>query len=248
MIIARACGVCSEVRIVPCVLTVSLPGWLRIEGKRHKPNRGGKGSVPKPQSWRSRIGAIILALERTDATVLDRSDVETLFQLQRRAALRLMERIGPTEEAGEWRIDRIRLLEWLKALSSQERDEDERSRKVRKALQQAEQENRQLRAELRKLGRPDPASWTVSPEVFSARMSSLPEGVRVGPGLVSVSFPPEDPILGAKKLHQLSLAMLNDWESFAQLAGDDGPISSHAEIESLSTRLEQLKQQGVDAL
>jgi hypothetical protein len=88
--------------------------------------------VPKVQSWRGRIGAIISALEQTEATVLDRSDVEELFQLQRRAALRLMERVGPTEQAGEWRIDRARLLEWLRKLGAHERDEDERSRKVRR--------------------------------------------------------------------------------------------------------------------
>jgi hypothetical protein len=154
--------------------------------------------VPKVQSWRGRIGAIISALEQTEATVPDRSDLEELFHLQRRVALRLMEGVGPTEQAGEWRIDRARLLEWLRKLSAHERDEDERSRKVRKALQQAELENRQLRVELRKLGRPDPAAWTVSPEVFSARMTSLPEGVQISPGQVSVTFPPEDPVLGVK--------------------------------------------------
>jgi hypothetical protein len=63
--------------------------------------------VPKVQSWRSRIGAILSALEQIEATVLDRSDMEELFKLQRRAALRLMERVGPIEEAGEWRIDRV---------------------------------------------------------------------------------------------------------------------------------------------
>ena len=75
----------------------------------------------------------------------DRSDVEALFKLQRRAALRLMERVGAIEQAGQWRIDRVQLLECLRALSSQERDEGERSRKVRKALQEAEQENNRLR-------------------------------------------------------------------------------------------------------
>jgi hypothetical protein len=204
--------------------------------------------VPKVQSWRSRIGSIISALEATEAAALVRSDVEALFQLQRRAALRLMERVGPTEEAGEWRVDRVQMLEWLQKLSSQERDEDERSRKVRNALRQAEQDNHRLRAELRKLGRPDPAAWTVPPEVFAARMSSLPEGIEVGPGRVSVSFSSDDPVSGARKLHELALAMLNDWVSFARLVGDQSPTSSHAAIDSLSAQLEQLKQQGVDAL
>jgi len=204
--------------------------------------------VPKVQSWRSRIGAIISALEQTEAAVLDRSDVEELFKLQRRAALRLMERIGPIEQAGEWRIDRVQLLEWLQALSSQERDEDERSRKVRKALQQADQENNRLRAELRRLGRPDPAAWTVPPEVFAARMSSLSEGIEIGPGRVSVIFPADDPILGAKMLHELSLAMLNDWSGFMRMAGFFDPSRSDRAIDLLSEELEALKRQGVESL
>ena len=79
-------------------------------------------------------------------------------------------------------------------------------------------------------------------------MSSLPEGIEVGPGRVSVTFSPRDPTLGAKKLHELSLAMLNDWVSFARLVGDQSPTSSGTAIDSLSAQLEQLKQQGVDSL
>ena len=204
--------------------------------------------MPKVQSWRNRIGAIIAALEQAEATELDRRDVEEIFQLQRRAALRLMERHAPTERDGEWRIDRDRLLAWVRELNTLGRDEDERSRKVRKALRQAEQENHQLRAELRKLGRPDPAAWTVLPEVFSARMTSLPEGVEVGPGQVLVNFPPEDPILGVKKLHELSLALLNDWRGFLRMAGAPDASTPDREIDLLSEELEALKQQGVESL
>jgi hypothetical protein len=77
-------------------------------------------------------------------------------------------------------------------------------------------------------------------------MSSLPEGIEVGPGRVSVTFSPGDPTLGAKKLHELLLAMLNGWVYFARLAGDQGPTSSQVAIDSLSAQLEQLKQQGVN--
>jgi hypothetical protein len=204
--------------------------------------------MARVQSWRSRIGAILAALEAAEVTVLDRRDMEKLFQLQRRAALRLMERVGPIEQAGEWRIDRAGLLEWLQKLNSQERDEDERSRKVRNALRQAEQENNRLRAELRRLGRPDPAAWTVPPEVFAARMSSLPESIEIGPGRVAVNFAPEDPLSGARMLHELSLAMLNDWEGFRRRVGSIDDASSGAAIDLLTAELEALKQHGVDGI
>jgi len=68
----------------------------------------------------------------------------------------------------QWRVERVRLLEWIRKLNDRERDEAVRS--VRQALHQAERKNNRLRAELRRLGRPDPAAWTVPPEVFAARM------------------------------------------------------------------------------
>jgi hypothetical protein len=54
------------------------------------------------------------------------------------------------------------------------------------------------------MGWPDPATWTVSPEVFSARMTSLPEGLQIGLGQVSVTFPPGDPLLGVKNSMSLT--------------------------------------------
>ncbi len=69
--------------------------------------------MAKLHSWRGRIAAIVAALEGSEAAVLDRRDVEALFHLQRRAALRLMERFAPAQQGSAWRIERDRLLAWL---------------------------------------------------------------------------------------------------------------------------------------
>ena len=79
-------------------------------------------------------------------------------------------------------------------------------------------------------------------------MSSLPEGIEVGPGRVAVSFAPEDPLVGARMLHELSLAMLNDWEGFRRRVGSVDQTSSDAAIDLLTAELEALKQHGVDGI
>jgi hypothetical protein len=92
--------------------------------------------VPKVQRWRGRIGAIISALEQTEAAVLDRGDVEELFKGPTAASTPADGTRRATEEAGESRVDRVRPLKGFQ----RERDEDERSRQVRNALRQAEHE------------------------------------------------------------------------------------------------------------
>jgi hypothetical protein len=99
-----------------------------------------------------------------------------------------MERVGPIEQAGSgvWNVSGCSSGSENSTIGSGMR------RSVRQALHQAERKINRLRAELRRLGRPDPAAWTVPPEVFAARMSSIPEGIEVGQGRVAVSFAPED--------------------------------------------------------
>lgn len=200
--------------------------------------------MPRAHSWRGRTGEIVSALELMEIPALSRSDIEILFRVQRRAALRLMEAVGPAESYGEWKVDRGRLLKWLSTFLCEELDRSARSHRVKGALRKVEDENHRLRAELRRLERPDPVAWTILPEVLSARMKSLPEGIQVSPGLVSILFSPEDPVEGARKLHTLSLAMLNDWDGFRRLAGD---TTAEDEIGALTRELEAMKLQGVES-
>jgi hypothetical protein len=69
--------------------------------------------VPKVQRWRGRMGAIISALEQTEAAVLDRSDVEELFKGPTAASTPADGTRRATEEAGESRVDRGRPLKGL---------------------------------------------------------------------------------------------------------------------------------------
>jgi hypothetical protein len=49
-----------------------------------------------------------------------------------------------------------------------------------------------------------------------------------------VTFPPGDPVLGVKNLHELLLALLNDWSGFIGMAGVSDSSSPDREIDLLS--------------
>jgi hypothetical protein len=175
--------------------------------------------MPRSSSWRHRVSQILAALRTLDCEELQRAQIESLFGLQRRAALRLMAPLVSESRNGSWQVKRQRLMEWLEGFEQDVTEERERHQLVLQALHDVEAENRSLREELRRRGQPDPASWTLKQEVFARNIRSLPAEIAITPGMVSVSFPAGDPACGARLLHELSLAMLNDWTTFCRLAG-----------------------------
>ncbi len=70
---------------------------------------------------------------------------------------------GPLVSAsrnGSWQVDRQRLIQWLEGFEQEVTEEQQRHQLVLQALHEVEAENRSLREELRRRGKPDPASWT----------------------------------------------------------------------------------------
>ncbi len=196
--------------------------------------------MPRSSSWRHRVSQILAALRTLDCEVLQRAQIESLFGLQRRAALRLMAPLVSASRNGSWQVDRQRLIKWLEGFEQEATEEEKRHRLVLQALHDVEAENRSLREELRKRGKPDPASWTLKQEVFARNIRSLPAEIAITPGLVSVSFPAGDPACGARLLHELSLAMLNDWTTFCRLSAS---VPSMSDEDVLSRFLDDLEEQ-----
>jgi hypothetical protein len=227
-----------------CVATVSLPLERKI-GKKSYLRDVLRCPVPRVHSWRRRIRDIIVALDSTDTVQLGRAEMETLFGLQRRAALRLMKAVEPSIEGNEWRIERNHLLTWLRDVAAAAVEEDARSMKLRQAMRDAASQKLYVKAELHRLGKPEPACWEVAPEAFSAEVNALPQEIALGTGSVTVTFPPHSPELGAKLLHQLSLAMLSDWQGFCLRTGYDDTQRTEERIERLLEALEADKLEGV---
>jgi hypothetical protein len=176
---------------------------------------------------------------------LQRAQIESLFGLQRRAALRLMAPLVSASRNGSWQVDRQRLIQWLEGFEQEATEEEKRHRLVLQALHDVEAENRSLREELRRRGEPDPASWMLKQEVFARNISSLPGQIAITPGMISVSFPTKDPACGARLLHELSLAMLNDWTAFCRLAGSAPRNTAANTVDRLLEDLEEQMQWGI---
>jgi hypothetical protein len=195
--------------------------------------------VPRSSSWRHRVSQILTALRTLDCAELQRAQIESLFGLQRRAALRLMAPLVSASRNGSWQVDRQRLIQWLEGFEQEVTEEQERHERVLQALNTVEAENRSLREELRAQGQPDPASWRLKQEVFARDIRSLPKEIAIAQGMVSVSFPAGDPAYGARLLHELSLAMLNDWTTFCNLAGSPSNNLVQDPVDKLLADLEE---------
>jgi hypothetical protein len=81
-------------------------------------------------------------------------------------------------------------------------------------------------------------------EVFARNIRSLPAEITITQGMVSVSFPAEIPH-AARLLHELSLAMINDWTTFCRLAGSAPQNTAANTVDSLLEDLEQQMRWGI---
>jgi hypothetical protein len=201
--------------------------------------------MPRPSTWRHRVPEILTALRTLDHSELERAQVEALFGLKRRAALRLMARFVSENHRGVWQVDRQRLIRWLQTLEQKVVEEQNRHQRVFESLNDAQAEIRSLREELRARGRPDPPRWTLKQEVLSRNILSLPKEISISQGSVSVNFPVTEPIRGAQLLHELSLAMVNDWTTFPRLAASSPSMSDEDLLDNLLEDLEEQKQKGI---
>jgi len=92
--------------------------------------------MPRSSSWRHSVSQILTALRMLDCEELHRAQIESLFGLQRRAALRLMAPLVSASRKGSWQVDRQRLMEWLEGFEQEASEEENRHRLVLQALLQ----------------------------------------------------------------------------------------------------------------
>lgn len=202
--------------------------------------------MPRSPIWRHRVSKILAAVRMLECAELERAQIESLFGLRRRAALRLMAPFVSGNRNGSWQVDRPRLIVWLERIELEVQREQDRYQRVVEVLTDVEAENRGLRQEFRREGRPDPPSWTLKQEVFSRSIKALPREISIAPGNISVHFPQEDPVLGVRLLHELSLAMVSDWTTFCRLASLELQTDPKGAIDTLLVDLEWQRLRGID--
>lgn len=155
-----------------------------------------------------RLPSILAELQQLSVPVVDRSIVESVFRVGRRRAIQLMHRFGGYQAGRTFLIERNALLRALEALAEGDDFSTEVCRKERLSA-----ELDRLREFTRASRVPIPAT----PAVYDTRLSSLPDGVRLEPGCLTVEYGSPEQLL--ERLFALSQALVNDLEQLRSIAG-----------------------------
>lgn len=168
------------------------------------PNRiriGYALEMPDKPSWYERVPEILPALEASRVPFLDRLTIESVFQLGRRQAIRLMGRFGGYQVGRSYLVDRSQVIEHLQTLRA--------TGDVAWAIRRKERLLRVLREE-----RPHLRSRAVHIPVSetAANLEHLPSGIELEPGCLTVRF--AEPLELLEKLVELSRALALDYDGF----------------------------------
>jgi len=125
-----------------------------------------------------------------------RQDIEALFGLKRRQAIRLMHRIGAIRVSREIAVDQRDLISWLERAVESPDVTREAARKAR-VIDRIVELKAETVARSRKIVLPD-----------RAPVRELPEGVSLEPGLLTVSFARDQELL--EKLFMLARLFANN--------------------------------------
>jgi hypothetical protein len=160
--------------------------------------------VPAKPAWFSKINDVIREIEALPRPFVDRATVEFLFGVGRRRAQQIMapcitDRIGTNGLA-----DRNAFIALLRRLAGGEDGhyERQRQRKVAAVLAQLQKERMER-----------PQLLVEAPvQVMTQGLENLPEGVRLEPGRITLTFDQAQEAL--EKLLALAMAVSNDFDRF----------------------------------
>lgn len=175
----------------------------------------------QPRTWIGRSEEILEVLRAMKSPSLDRPAIEELFQLQRRAAITLMNQVGVTAAPGiSSFIDRSELISWVEKIVDLEGAAAERSREVTEEISRSMREVQAVRAALRSKGK-TPATFPLVDQVLQSYVSSLPSSIQIGPGFILVEVDTTDRSRivesACQQLYSLAMTIANDELTFRQL-------------------------------
>jgi hypothetical protein len=159
--------------------------------------------VPAKSQWLVRLPEILEQLKVMEMPVVDRSGIEQLFGVARRRAIQLMHAFGGYQTGKTFLIDRWHLTKQLAALAEGREFFHESRRRQR------------LSQELQSLAFLSKARRVVVPvttTLYETTRASLPAGVDVDTGCLTVRFSSREELVG--KLLAVAQALANDYESF----------------------------------
>ena len=160
--------------------------------------------MPAKPAWFHRLHDVIQDLETFPRPFIDRSTVEFLLGVGRRRVQQLMapcvtDRVGTNGLA-----DRDALIAHLRQLAAGEEASYERQRRLKVAS---------VLAQLQKERLERPRLLVQAPaQIVRQELEKLPDGVRLEPGRITVSF--QNPQQALEKLLALAMAISSDFEKF----------------------------------
>ena len=144
--------------------------------------------------------------------MVDRAILEKVLRIERRTAIRLLNRFGGFQTGKTFLVDRLQLIEQLEQLDRGDDVTFERDRRAR------------LVDELGKTRRLAPGRKVkidVAPDARDRRMKDLPAGIHLRPGELRIEFYDAEDLL--RHLFELSQAMVNDFGRFQAAVEDSTP-------------------------
>jgi hypothetical protein len=171
--------------------------------------------MPAQPAWFHRLEQILTELRSLETEYLDRQAIEKLFQVRERRARQIMAGLPALQVGNAVAVEREALIARLKKTVGGDRFQWEKTRRAR-LLEDLERTRRQLAA--RRVRIP------VAADVRDRSVRDLAGGIELRPGELRIQFYGAENL--AAKLFELSQAMANDWQAFAERVEDPSPALS----------------------
>lgn len=164
--------------------------------------------MPRHTEWIQRIPTALSELRALPCPTIDRRTFQSLFHLSPRQSIRILSSLGCYSAGKSLLIERNDLIAKLETIGSSDtvRFEQSRHDRVSRHLERfrADQHSRRKRI-------------AVTPDSLSTRITSLPPGVSLQPGILDIRFSSAEDLLS--KLFALAQAISTDYAAFEQAVG-----------------------------
>jgi hypothetical protein len=170
--------------------------------------------MARPETWRN-LAPIVLARVKKAQNIefFYRDDIEVLFEVGERTALRIIAKVGKDTHSARPRVGRTKLIRYLQKVIAELAKGMARVAEIYSAAQLRVEQDRKLRERFkRELGDAELGfEWSRRRAEEQGCLADLPEGIKLEPGRVTIEFPSDAPGALGELLHSLGLALLNDY-------------------------------------
>lgn len=190
-----------------------------------------------PRTWLPRAEEILDVLKRMKSKQLDRAAIEELFQLQRRAAIDLLNQVGRTgDRATGFLVERTSLLSWVEKIFKEESWQLQRRKETAEELSRSMAEVQAIREAMAKEGR-QPVAFPIVDKYLRATCASLPHAIRIEHGRITIEVAEDTPEemrqTACQLLYELAMALNNDTDHFRDLIAANYDARSSAALPAL---------------